>query len=203
MFISILFYFFAAMTLCGALLVVTSRHPVRAVLSLVLTFVGAAATWMLIEAEFLALTLIVVYVGAVMVMFLFVVMMLDVDIAEMKAQFVKFWFIPVLMGLALCGMFYFVLGPAYEAGVTTATSIPKAADYSHIEAIGMALYTHHIWPFELAAVILLAAMLAAIVLTFRGRSPNVKGITPAEQIAVQPEDRLRIIKSADAKGGMS
>ena len=173
-------------------MVVTARNPVKAVLSLVVTFVAMAGTWMLLQAEFLALVLVVVYVGAVMVLFLFVVMMLDVDHAGKKQGFVAYW--PFALALAVI---VFVLLINLLAKFTLAPSLNTlnfAA--SNIKQVGFNLFTEDLYPLELAALILLAAMIAAISLSFRGPRPNTKAQIISQQIKASPRERLKLVDLA-------
>ncbi|MBK1700595.1 NADH-quinone oxidoreductase subunit J [Thiococcus pfennigii] len=189
-----LFYCFAAITVVAAGMVVTRRNPVHAVLYLVLAFVSSAVLWLLIEAEFLGIVLVLVYVGAVMVLFLFVVMMLDVDIAALRAGFVRFLPIGGLVAVAMAVQIFLVVGPA-NFGLEAFPKPPAApAEYSNTEALGLALYTEHLYPFEIAAVILLVAIVAAIRLTLR-RRPDTKYIDPSAQVQVKKgPDRVRLVK---------
>jgi len=207
--IQVLFYLFASLCVISALMVITSRNPVRAVLSLVATFVSAACLWMLIEAEFLALALIVVYVGAVMVLFLFVVMMLDIDTAELKASFVRHWPVAAVMGTGVIAILIWAVGPGHFGLNYIPSPAPHATGYSNISELGMSLFSNYLYPFELAAVLLMAAMIAAITLTFRGHRSGTKAQIPSKQVAVQAKDRLHIVKmpaekpkfSQDQEGG--
>ncbi|MBK1732258.1 NADH-quinone oxidoreductase subunit J [Thiococcus pfennigii] len=189
-----LFYCFAAITVVAAGMVVTRRNPVHAVLYLVLAFVSSAVLWLLIEAEFLGIVLVLVYVGAVMVLFLFVVMMLDVDLAALRAGFVRFLPIGGLVAAAMAVQIFLVVGPA-NFGLEAFPKPPAApAEYSNTEALGLALYTEHLYPFEIAAVILLVAIVAAIRLTLR-RRPDTKYIDPSAQVQVKKgPDRVRLVK---------
>lgn len=189
----ILFYVFAIMLVFAAVMVITRKNPVHSVLFLVLAFFNAAGLWMLAEAEFLAITLVLVYVGAVMVLFLFVVMMLDIDISEMRAGFMKYLPMGLLVSLAMVVELVMVVGPKYFGLDQYAAPAAKAADYSNTEALGELLYTQYLYPFEIAAVVLLVAIVAAISLTLR-RRPETKYIDPAKQVVVKKSDRLRIIK---------
>ena len=190
---SIVFYVFAAITVLSALAVVTVRNPVHAALFLVLTFFSSAVIWMLLEAEFLAITLVLVYVGAVMVLFLFVGMMLDINIARLREGFMQFLPVGVALALVMFGMiFYVVAGDSFSLEAM-AKPAAKAADYSNTKALGSVLYTDYVFAFETAAVILLVAIVAAIALTMRKRADN-KYQNPSDQIKVQKQDRLRIIK---------
>lgn len=197
--VTILFYLFVALAVIGALMTVTSRNPVRSVLSLIFTFVSTACVWLLLEVEFLALILIVVYVGAVMVLFMFVVMMLDVDRAELKSQLVKYWPISLVLGL----LFLSLLGWCLTGGAFDLSHYPLPkplpADYSSIQVLGTALFAHYLYAFEVAGVLLLAAMIAAITLTFRGRRPGVKGLTPQQQIKVDPSSRVHLVNLRSEK----
>jgi NADH-quinone oxidoreductase subunit J len=185
------FYLFAALIVFSGLRVITARNPVHAVLFLVLTFVSCAGIWILLEAEFLAITLVLVYVGAVMVLFLFVVMMLDINLVQMRKDLWR-W---LPFGAALAGLMAFemiwVLGsPGTSAGKTP---IKHAADYSNTKELGRLIYTDYAYPFEIAAVLLLVAMVAAIALTLRRRKDS-KSQVVADQVAVKKADRLRIVK---------
>ena len=190
---TIIFYFFAAVTVLSAASVVTVRNPVHAALFLVLTFFSSAFIWMMLEAEFLAITLVLVYVGAVMVLFLFVVMMLDINISRLREGFIKFLPVGILLALVMFGMLYYVL-TGDQFGIESMTApAAKAADYSNTRALGQVLYTDYVFAFEIAAVILLVAIIAAIALTLRRRS-GTRYQNPSEQMKVQKKDRLRIIK---------
>ncbi len=190
---SIIFYLFATMTVVSATAVVTVRNPVHAALSLVLTFFTSAIIWITLEAEFLAISLVLVYVGAVMVLFLFVVMMLDINIARLREGFVQY--LPIGIGVAvimLLLMLSVVTGEIFSSEAIS-EPIPKAADFSNTKALGGVLYTDYVFAFEIAAVILLVAIIAAISLTMR-RRPQTKYQNPSDQIRVRKADRLRIVK---------
>ena len=191
----IVFYIFSGIMLLAALRVITARNPVHSALSLVLTFFATAAIWMLLEAEFLAITLVLVYVGAVMVLFLFVVMMLDVNLAAMREGFIKF--LPVGIGIALILVVQMILvvGPENFGFEVYAAPEAHAADYSNTKELGRVLYTDYVYPFEIAAVILLVAIIAAIALTMR-RRPETKYQSPGKQVQVKKEDRLRVVSMA-------
>jgi NADH-quinone oxidoreductase subunit J len=190
-FTTALFYFLSAIMVAAALRVVTARNPVHAALFLVLTFFNASGLWLLLRAEFLAITLIVVYVGAVMVLFLFVVMMLDINLERLRQGFWNnLWLggpIAVLMLIEMAA----VLG-ARSFGLEAMPSPAGTAGVSNTRDLGRLLYTGYVYPFELAAVILLVAMLAAIMLTLRRRK-DTRRLDPAEQIAVRRKDRVRIV----------
>lgn len=192
-FSSLLFFFFAAIALSAALGVIFSKNPVHSVLSLVLAFVASAVLWMIAQAEFLAIILILVYVGAVMVLFLFVVMMLDVDMEELKRPFIRHFPVALLVAGSLAALLIQWILEA-NSGVL---SLPFfTAEEHNVVDLGQALFTNFLVPFEVAGVILLTAMVAAIALTLRGQQDNNKTINPASQSAVKKEDRLKIIKMA-------
>ncbi|MFT5503677.1 MAG: NADH-quinone oxidoreductase subunit J [Gammaproteobacteria bacterium] len=195
---SIVFYVFAFLTVISATAVVTVRNPVHAVLFLVLTFFVSAVIWMTLEAEFLAISLVLVYVGAVMVLFIFVVMMLDINIAQLREGFVRY--LPLGLGVAIIMgllMLNVVTGDLFSAA-NFVEPIARGADYSNTKALGMVLYTEHVFAFEIAAVILLVAIIAAISLTMRKRS-TTKYQNPSDQIKVTKADRLRIVKMSASK----
>ena len=189
----VVFYLFASILVFAASMVIFVRNPVHAALFLVLSFFASAAIWLLLEAEFLAMVLVLVYVGAVMVLFLFVVMMLDINLAVLKEGFVKYLLIGGLIAIVMLGLMIGVVGPdKFGADQVTAPE-RHTADYSNTEELGRVLYTDYVYVFEIAAVILLVAIIAAIMLSLRktrsGRTPKV-----AEQVSVRKEDRLRIVK---------
>jgi NADH-quinone oxidoreductase subunit J len=188
---TLLFYFFATLTVLAALRVITARNPLHAVLFLVLAFVSSSGIWLLLEAEFLAITLVLVYVGAVMVLFLFVVMMLDINIEQMRAGFWR-W-LPV--GLLLAGLIVVQMVWVLGASETSSGMNPvrHAADYSNTKELGRLIYTDYVYPFELAAVLLLIAMVAAIALTLRKRR-DAKRQDISEQVKVKKQDRLRVVQ---------
>jgi NADH-quinone oxidoreductase subunit J len=193
-----LFYVFAAITLFAAGMVITRRNPVHAVLYLVLAFISSAALWVLLEAEFLGIVLILVYVGAVMVLFLFVVMMLDVDIATLRAGFIRYLPLGAVIAVVLALEIFLIVGPSNFGLSDFPQPAPAGADYSNTEALGLLLYTLYVYPFEIAAVILLVAIVAAIRLTLR-RRPDSKYLDPAQQVRVKKgPDRIRIVKMASA-----
>ena len=190
---SILFYLFAAIMLGAATGVVLSRNPVHSVMFLVLTFFQSAILWLLIEAEFLAVVLVLVYVGAVLVLFLFVVMMLDVNVEAAQRGVARF--APFGIGIALLMVVQLVqlIWLRSRAGDISAGFAPTPEGYSNTKALGAVLYTEHVYAFEIAAVILLLAIVAAITLTLRKR-PGLKVQNIAQQVAVRAKDRLRVIK---------
>jgi NADH-quinone oxidoreductase subunit J len=189
-----LFYVFAIIVVIAAGMVVTRRNPVHAVLYLVLAFVGSAGLWMLLEAEFLAITLVLVYVGAVMVLFLFVVMMLDIDVAAMKAQFIRYLPVGLLIAAIMLVEIFLVVGPSTFGLEQFAKPPAHPASYSNTAELGMVLYTVYMYPFEIAAVILLVAIVAAIRLTLR-RRPDTKYEDPSKQVRVRKgPDRVQVVK---------
>ena len=188
-----IFYFFAAILVFSGLRVITARNPVHAALFLVLAFFTAAGLWMLLEAEFLAITLVLVYVGAVMVLFLFVVMMLDINLDKLREGFWDYLPIAGFVSVLLMIEMALILGSRHFGLDVMATPEPHPADYSNTKELGRLLYTDYVYAFELAAVILLVAIVAAIALTLRRRKDS-KHIDPAEQVKVKRNDRLRIVK---------
>lgn len=194
------FYFFSAVLLWSAAMVVTIRNPVKAALFLVLAFVSAASIWMLAEAEFLAIVLVLVYVGAVMVLFLFVVMMIDVNLAVLRQGFGDYLPIGGLVAVLMVVEIALAVGPAQFGLQKVAAPMAFGPHYNNTRVLGRLLYTVYVYPFEIAAVILLVAIIAAIALTMR-RRPDTKYQNPAEQVNVQARDRMRLIKMpAEPKG---
>lgn len=189
----VIFYLFAAILVFAASMVIIVRNPVQAALFLVLSFFASAGIWMLLEAEFLAIALVLIYVGAVMVLFLFVVMMLDINLAVMKEGFVKHLVLGSLMAVLLLGVMIGVVGPENFGADKTPPPLRHPADYSNTEELGRVLYTDYVYAFEIAAVILLVAIIAAIMLNLR-KARNVKTPKAGEQVLVSKKDRLRIIK---------
>jgi NADH-quinone oxidoreductase subunit J len=194
---TIVFFLFAALSVFAALRVITARNPVHAALFLVLAFFSMAGIWMLMEAEFLAITLVLVYVGAVMVLFLFVVMMLDVDLVQLREGFWRWFPIGALLAAVMVGEMVWVLGGRQTAETGT-TIVKHAADYSNTKELGRLIYTDYVYPFELAAVLLLVAIVAAIALTLRHRRVS-KRQDPSKQILVQRKDRIRLIAMPSSK----
>jgi len=191
---SIFFYIFAAVLLFAALKVITSRNPVHSALYLVLCFFQASAIWILLQAEFLAISLILVYVGAVMVLFLFVVMMLDINIEAVRQGFWSHFplaaSIGTLLALELASV---LLGGFRLTQPPAATALPDGVQYSNTKDLGVVLYTEYLYPLEIAAVILLVAIVAAIALTLRERKDS-KAQNPSDQVRVKAADRLRLVK---------
>lgn len=194
-----LFYLFAAIMLFAAFRVITARNPVHAALYLVLAFFQAAGIWLLLQAEFLAIALVLVYVGAVMVLFLFVVMMLDVNIDSIRVGFWKnFPLIGVFGAIIALEMSWVLIGnyrgtevPKMENAI--APAVGKLAQVSNTKDLGVLLYTQYLYPLEIAAVILLVAIIAAIALTLRERKDS-KYTNPADQVRVNARDRMQVIK---------
>ncbi|MCK9365570.1 MAG: NADH-quinone oxidoreductase subunit J [Metallibacterium scheffleri] len=192
------FYFFALFAVLGALLVISLRNPVHAVLSLVLTFFSVACVWMLLDAEFLALALIVVYVGAVMVLFLFVVMMLDIKVAAARDGFIRY--LPVGIGVALIMLAEMIAMIGVRAMQVAPPPNPATMHgESNVAWIGQALYTHYLLPFEVAAVILTVGIVAAVALTLRQRT-GVRHQSAAQQVAVVARDRVRLVSMPAERG---
>lgn len=167
-----IFYLLGAMAVISGLMVITVRNPVKAALWLVLAFISTAGVWIMAQAEFLGLVLILVYVGAVMVLFLFVVMMLDINLAQLKEGFTRYLPLGAIAAVATFAMMYMVLGPAHFGLEVTGAPIQHPADYSNTKAIAVPLYTTHAYAFVLAAVLLLVGIVAAIALTLRRRAPR-------------------------------
>ncbi len=188
-----IFYLFAAILVFAGVRVITARNPVHAALFLVLAFFTAAGLWVLLEAEFLAITLVLVYVGAVMVLFLFVVMMLDINLDKLREGFWDYLPLAGFVSVLLMIEMALILGSRHFGLAVMATPQPHDASYSNTKELGRLLYTDYVYAFELAAVILLVAIVAAIALTLRRRKDS-KYIDPAEQVKVKRNDRLRIIK---------
>ena len=188
-----IFYFFGTVLVGGAIGVIASRNPVHSAMFLVLCFFASAFLWMLLEAEFLAIVLVLVYVGAVMVLFLFVVMMLDVGSDRLRGGFTRY----APLGLAVVALVVAMLGVVVwrgDGGLGMREAPPRApADFSNTEALGAVLYTEYVYAFELAAVLLLVAIVAAITLTMRKR-PGLKYQDVSRQVAVRREDRVRIVR---------
>jgi NADH-quinone oxidoreductase subunit J len=197
-FTEILFYVFSVVLVVSAIGVITARNPVFSALWLVLAFFNSAVIWMLLEAEFLAIILVLVYVGAVMVLFLFVVMMLDIKVEEMKAGFTKYLLPGAVITLVVVGEIGAVVwvksGASASLGLSSVSQpAALAADYSNTKALGYLLYTEYLYPLQLAAAILLIAIVAAITLTMRKRAGQ-KLQDISAQVAVNAKDRVRIVK---------
>ncbi|WP_066270377.1 NADH-quinone oxidoreductase subunit J [Hydrogenophaga palleronii] len=195
------FYLFAAVLLFAGYRVITARNPVHAVLFLMLAFSQAAALWLLLKAEFLGITLVLVYLGAVMVLFLFVVMMLDINLDTVRLGFWKHFPLAALLGGLVAAELIAVLWagfPSLEAAADVAGVGTNAANYSNTRELGVLLYTEYLYPIEVAAVILLVAMIAAIALTLRHRKDS-KAINPALQVHVRAHQRLVVVPMAPTR----
>jgi NADH-quinone oxidoreductase subunit J len=192
------FYFFAAMLVFAALRVITARNPVHSALFLVLAFFTAAALWMLLEAEFLAIALVLVYVGAVMVLFLFVVMMLDINLDRLREGYWDYLVPGLIVAGVMVAEMALILGGRYFDLESLPVPEPRAAGYSNTRELGRLLYTEYVYPFEIAAVILLVAIVAAIALTLRHRK-DTKYVDPAQQIKVRRQDRVRMVSMPSEK----
>ena len=197
---AIFFYLFAGVCIASAIMVIAARNPVHSVLFLILAFVNAAGLFVLMGAEFLAMILIVVYVGAVAVLFLFVVMMLDVDFAELREGFINYLPVGATIGIILLVELVFgVVGWVAAPGVPKTITAPIARDVSNTQALGLVLYTRYVYFFEAAGVILLVAMIGAIVLTLRHR-PDVKRQKIADQLARGPATAIEVVKVKSGQG---
>ncbi len=195
---SLIFYGFSLLAIFAAGMVIISKNMVRAVLFLVLTFFATAGLWMLLEAEFLAVTLVLVYVGAVMVLFLFVVMMLDIELASIREGFARF--LPLGLSVAALVVFGLVMavGPKQFGLDRVPVPEPHALNFSNVTQLGTLLYTQFLYPFELAGVLLLVAIIAAISLTFRGKRDSIAP-NPTRQVNVRKEDRVQLLKMESEK----
>ncbi len=189
------FYFFASVLVFAAFMVITIRNPVKAALFLVLAFFSAAGLWVLLEAEFLAIVLVLVYVGAVMVLFLFVVMMLDINLARLREGFGEYLPIGGLVAVLMVIEMALILSDGFGAGRAL---VPHPADYSNTRELGRILYTTYAYPFEIAGAILLTAIVAAIALTMR-RRPETKYQNPGQQVRVRRGERVRLVKMKSEK----
>ena len=192
------FYMFATIMILASLRVITARNPVHAALFLVLAFFTAGGIWMLLEAEFLAITLVMVYVGAVMVLFLFVVMMLDINLDRIREGFWSYLPLGAAIGLLMVAEMLMVLGGSYFGLDSMPEPPAAAAGYSNTRELGRLLYTKYVYPFELASLVLLVAMVAAVALTLRHRK-GTKSVNPSQQIAVKRNDRVRMVSMPTEK----
>ena len=197
---AIFFYLFAGVCIASAIMVIVARNPVHSVLFLILAFVNAAGLFMLMGAEFLAMILIVVYVGAVAVLFLFVVMMLDVDFAELRHGLLNYLPIGFVVGAVLLAELLFVVGAwVIEPGVPKTITAPIASDVSNTQALGEVLYTRYVYFFETAGVILLVAMIGAIVMTLQHK-PDVRRQRVGEQLARTRASAIEVVKVRSGQG---
>lgn len=194
----ILFYIFATVLVASSLGVITVRNPVNSALLLVLAFVNCAGLWLLLEAEFLAITLVLVYVGAVMVLFLFVVMMLDINLDRLREGFWKWFPFGAVIAMIMVAEMSIVLMGKYFGLEEMPIPRPQDADYNNTRELGRLIYTEYVYAFELAAVLLLVAMVSAIALTLRHREDK-KSPNPSRQVKVRKEDRLRVIAMSAEK----
>ncbi len=186
------FYFLAVILVYASLRVITLRNPVHAALHLVLAFFSAAGVWLLLQAEFLAIALILVYVGAVMVLFLFVVMLLDINLDRLREGFWSYLPLGAIVALLVVAEMGLVLASMY--GEVLESDVPQAtADYSNVEAVGRLLFTEYVYPFELASVVLLIGVIAAVALTLRGKRKS-KSVSPSQQVFVKAKDRVRLLQ---------
>ena len=191
---TLLFYLFSAALVLAALRLITALYPVHALFFLVLAFLNAAGFWMLLQAEFLAITLVMVYVGAVIVLFLFVVMMLDINVERLRQGFWSYLPLGALIALLMVGEMSLVLGSGYF-GAEAFPGSQVTADASNTKELARVMFTDYFFPFELASIILLVAVIVAVMLTLRKR-PGNKAMHSSEQIAVQRNDRIRMVKMA-------
>lgn len=185
-----LFYAFSAILVFAATRVITARNPVHAALFLVLSFFSAAAIWMLLKAEFLAIVLVLVYVGAVMVLFLFVVMMVDINVGKLREGFWGYLPLAAAVGVVIVLQMAAVLASGF---VETEAQVPEAAAYiGNTKELGKLIYTQYIYAFEIAAILLLVAIVAAVALTLRRRK-DTKYFNPGDAVKVKRSDRIRIV----------
>jgi NADH-quinone oxidoreductase subunit J len=200
MIVALFFYLFSGVCIASALMVIASRNPVHSVLFLILAFVNAAGLFLLLGAEFLAMILVVVYVGAVAVLFLFVVMMLDVDFAELRDGFLQYLPVGALIGIVLLAEILLVVGAwTIGGGTPRVAAAPITAGVSNTEAIGLVLYTKYIYYFQAAGLVLLVAMIGAIVLTLRHKE-GVKRQNISDQVARTPATAIEIRKVQPGQG---
>ncbi|NNM62864.1 MAG: NADH-quinone oxidoreductase subunit J [Steroidobacteraceae bacterium] len=198
MFATILFFAFSTVLLLAALGVILARNPVHSVLLLVLCFFNSAVIWLLLDAEFLGIVLVLVYVGAVMVLFLFVVMMLDINIEELRKGLAGYWPVAVAVAGFVAFAIVNIVIVRHLGGAALRMAPPLPAGYSNTHDLGVALFTRYAYPAELAAVILLVASVAAIVLTLRHR-PGAKPQNVSQQVRVRAADRVRLVKMPSEK----
>ncbi|MBD9386632.1 NADH-quinone oxidoreductase subunit J [Rhizobium sp. CG4] len=199
---AVFFYIFAFVAVASAFMVISARNPVHSVLFLILTFFNAAALFLLTGAEFLGMILLVVYVGAVAVLFLFVVMMLDVDFAEFRSGVLQYAPIGALVGVILAAELIIVIGGSMispEAAKSISMPIPPIAERTNTAALGDVLYTHYVYYFQLAGLVLLVAMIGAIVLTLRHRT-DIKRQDISKQVARDPKTAIEVVKVKPGQG---
>ncbi|MGC3964104.1 MAG: NADH-quinone oxidoreductase subunit J [Rhodocyclaceae bacterium] len=193
------FYAFAVIVLFAGIRVITSRNPVHAALYLVLAFFTTGCIWMLMHAEFLAIAIVLVYVGAVMVLFLFVVMMLDINLDRVREGFWQYLPVGLVVGLLMVAEMVVVLNGTYFKLDAAPPPGTPAASFSNTQELARELFTNYVYPFELASLILTLAMVAAVALTLRRRANTARYMKPSEQIAVKAADRMRIVKMQTEK----
>lgn len=191
------FYFFSTILVYASLRVVTLHNPVHAALHLVLAFVSASGVWFLLQAEFLAIALVLVYVGAVMVLFLFVVMMLDINLDRLREGFWSYLPLGSIVALLMVAEMSLVIWANYF-DLFDSNVAQTAAGYSNVQAVARLLFTEYVYPFVLASVILLVAMVAAVALTLRGKRLS-KSVSPAQQVFVKARDRVRVLQMPSEK----
>lgn len=196
--VQVIFFVFAALLVGAATAVILSRNSVRAILFLVLAFFASSVLWMLLQAEFLSLVLIFVYVGAVMTLFLFVVMMLNVDLDRIKEQFARYLPFGLLAMILLMAILGLVINPHHFIGAGAHFPV-RAPDYNNTVVMGTLLYTQYLYPFEIAGVILLVAIVSSITLAFYGRKSNTKTQSIREQHEATKRHRLRVVKMKSEK----
>ena len=191
------FYFLSTILVYASLRVVTLRNPVHAALHLVLAFFSASGVWILLQAEFLAIALVLVYVGAVMVLFLFVVMMLDINLDRLREGFWSYLPLGSIVALLMVAEMSLVIWANYF-DLFDSNVAQTAAGYSNVQAVARLLFTEYVYPFVLASVILLVAMVAAVALTLRGKRLS-KSVSPAQQVFVKAKDRVRVLQMPSEK----
>ena len=186
------FYFLAVILVFASLRVITLRNPVHAALHLVLAFFSAAGVWLLLQAEFLAIALILVYVGAVMVLFLFVVMLLDINLDRLREGFWSYLPLGSIIALLMVAEMGLVIAASYSRWLES--DMPQTeAGFSNVKAVGRLLFTDYVYPFELASVVLLVGIVAAVALTLRGKRKS-KSVSPSQQVFVKAKDRVRVLQ---------
>jgi len=193
------FYLFAIVVIASGVMTIAARNPVHSVLWLILAFFNGAGLMLLLGAEFIAMLLVIVYVGAVAVLFLFVVMMLDVDFAELRAGFARYWPIGALLALVLLAEMVFAVVAWSAGGISVSPRAPVAHDMPNIQALGAVLYTRYLFIFEAAGLVLLVAMIGAIVLTHRTRR-DVRPQNVSKQVRRRPEDAVRMTRPPVGQG---
>lgn len=196
---TLVFYGFAILAVLSAIMVIVSKNSVRSVLFLIMAFFATGGVWMLLEVDFLAFTLLLVYVGAVMVLFLFVVMTLDVELAALREGFARHLPVGVLVAaLVIAGLVYALINAEFGPG-NLPTPIEHDVSYSEPRELGILLYSNYLYPFEIAGILLLVAIVAAISLTYRGKRSGNKAPNPESQVLVEKKDRLTVIKMEPSK----